>query len=115
MRVTWENLQAIDQSAPSVQRYAFPPRPQPLSEEMDWTPTLGAIGPRTRREQWGNPAEIQQRREEGSCFRCGRQGHRARYCGSKATVRTKKPTVSTQVATVLTGEDSGSEEGKEEP
>jgi len=115
MRVTWENLQAIDQSAPSAQRYPSLPIPQPANEEMDWTPTLGAMGPRTRRAQWGTPAQIQQRRDEGSCFRCGQQGHQARQCRTKAAVRPRKPTTPTQVATILTGEDDESEEGKEEP
>ncbi|KAI1676165.1 hypothetical protein KJE20_14254 [Pyrenophora tritici-repentis] len=112
MRVTWENLKAVDQLP-----YDVPAHPKPSSstnDVMDWTPTVGAIRPRTKNEYWGTRTQIAQRKEEGSCLRCGLQGHRVRHC--KATVperiRNSIPTTKAMAATV---EDDSSDEGKEEP
>jgi hypothetical protein len=50
---------------------------------MDWAPTVaGAAKPRTRKEYWGNPKEIQERRASGCCLRCGEKGHLVRQCKS---------------------------------
>jgi hypothetical protein len=52
MRVTWENLRAIEQLSSKRPTFTspFPSDTQTASEEMDWTPTLGATRPRTTRE-----------------------------------------------------------------
>lgn len=69
----------------SQQRAGDSSRPsQPSSEDrMDWQPTVTATVARTRDPQWGTPAEVAKRREEGLCLRCGLEGHIARGCRAK--------------------------------
>lgn len=126
LRVTWENLKAVDRITSGKKSYGNqehynPPRRG--SNEMDWTPTVGSHQPRTRkpREYWGTEEEVQDRRESGACLKCGQQGHRVRECRKKAPLslpsRTAKPKPhkTTRVAAVQQVEDSSSseDEGKE--
>ena len=81
---------------------------------MDWTPNVGAMRPRTRNEYWGTQNQIAQRKEEGSCLRCGIHGHLVRQCKAAVPKRTRKPETVTKVL-AATLEDESSDEGKEEP
>lgn len=116
MRVTWENLKAIDQlssNAPTYSTKLSSANPT-TSDEMDWSPTVGAMQFRTRGEYWGTQAQIAQRREEGSCLRCGRQGHLVQECKATVPKRQKKPKNTAKVLAANV-EDESSDEGKEEP
>lgn len=63
------------------------------TDEMDWTPTVSVNRTETRttrrrnsaekqpkRARWVNEEEIQDRRQSGRCFRCGRHGCRVAEC-----------------------------------
>ena len=67
--------------APTVPVLPAAPRPD-ASNTMDWEPTLAARGQSTpaRRAKWVNNDEIQRRRENGRCLRCGGSGHRIAQC-----------------------------------
>jgi len=118
MRVTWENLKAIDQlsfrTLPTTSLHDAPGS----NDAMDWTPTVGALQPRTKREFWGTQAQVQERRERGDCLRCGHQGHRVAQCQAKigkrpARTEGKRAAVA---AVAPTRADTDSEEsGKEGP
>ena len=81
---------------------------------MDWTPNVGAMRPYTRNEYWGTQSQLAQRKEEGSCLRCGIHGHLVRQCKATVAKRTRKPETVTKVL-AATLEDESSDEGKEEP
>jgi hypothetical protein len=120
MRVTWENLKAVDQSSLNyTPRTTSPPRTHHHNDAMEWTPTIGAIKPRTTREFWGTRAEVQERREKGTCLRCGKPGHRVAQCQTKlrrSNSRTGEGDRRPKVAAISTTATSDSEEsGKEEP
>jgi hypothetical protein len=74
-------------------RAASPPRTNP-SDQMDWEPTTGAAATRTKEPRWATYDEIQRRRREGLCLRCGKEGHRVRDCSTKLTFKDKKKEVS---------------------
>jgi uncharacterized coiled-coil protein SlyX len=123
MRVTWENLKAIDH--PSYDPVPPPSAtttnaPRVLEDTMDWTPTIGgAVRPRTR-EFWGTLSQVQERRDKGLCLRCGRQGHRVASCQidiSKKLARPNRNERTTRVAaaTRMNEDPNDSDEGKEEP
>ncbi|KAK1914081.1 hypothetical protein P3342_007327 [Pyrenophora teres f. teres] len=116
MRVTWENLKAIDQLSSNAPIYStkLSSTNPTTSDEMDWSPTVGAMQFRTRGEYWGTQAQIAQRREEGSCLRCGRQGHLVRQCKATVPKRQRKPENTAKVLAANV-EDESSDEGKEEP
>lgn len=120
MRITWENLKAVDQSSFNyTPRTNSPPRASRSDDTMDWTPTVGAMKPRTTREFWGTRAQVQERREKGACLRCGKSGHRVAQCQAKlrrSTSHTEEGGRQPKVATISTVTSSDSEEsGKEEP
>ncbi|EFQ94327.1 hypothetical protein PTT_08022 [Pyrenophora teres f. teres 0-1] len=116
MRVTWENLKAIDQLSSNAPIYStkLSSTNPTTSDEMDWSPTVGAMQFRTRGEYWGTQAQIAQRREEGSCLRCGRQGHLVQQCKATVPKRQRKPENTAKVLAANV-EDESSDEGKEEP
>jgi hypothetical protein len=120
IRFTWENLKAVDQSSTDyTPRTTSPPRPSQHSDAMDWTPTVGVMRPRTTREFWGTKAQVQERREKGTCLRCGGPGHRVAQCQAKlrrSTSHTEEGGKQPKLATISTVANSDSEEsGKEEP
>ena len=116
MRVTWENLKAIDHLSSGRPSYSspFPPSATRSGAAMDWTPTVGAVKPRTTREFWGTRAQLAQRKEEGNCLRCGSSEHYARDCEATLPNRTRRPKPHPKVAAMSPPEES-SDEGKEEP
>ena len=56
------------------------------SETMDWEPTRAAAaapsqdGQKTKRAKWVSQEEMDKRRQEGRCFRCGASGHQINGC-----------------------------------
>jgi hypothetical protein len=62
------------------------------SDEMDWTPTISvnrteprakhrrSEGESTKQAQWASQDELDRRRNEGKCLRCGRSGHFIAKC-----------------------------------
>jgi hypothetical protein len=72
----------------SAMRHA--PKEQPMarqgaSESMDWEPTrAAAVTPqgdqKKRRAKWVSQGEMDKRRQEGRCFRCGASGHQVNGC-----------------------------------
>lgn len=82
-------------TAPSTQRWQSPPRvPQvpnqgPSRELMDWEPTktlqVAALQQANQRLQgkrakWVSQEELQARKKENRCFRCGRKGCKVEQC-----------------------------------
>ena len=120
MRFTWENLKAVDWTPSTfVPRTGSPPKTSHHHEPMDWTPTVGAIRPRATREYWGSKAQIQERREKGTCLRCGRSGHRVANCQAQLRMtppRTKEEKGLIRAAPLSPALDTDLEEsGKDEP
>ena len=115
MRVTWENLKAVEQLSSKRPTFTspFPSNTSRTTDEMDWTPTIGATKPRTTREDWGSSAEVAKRRQEGRCLRCGKRGHRVKDCNAPLPARTNERENRANVATIAPVEDD-SDEGKEE-
>ena len=115
MRVTWENLKAIEQLSSKRPMYTSPlPTPtQHAHDEMDWTPTVGAARPRTTREYWGSHTELTRRRQEGCCLRCGGREHYVRDCRATLTPRTSKPERQAKVAIAAPLEEDSDEEKEE--
>jgi hypothetical protein len=53
-------------------------------DKMDWEPAApNVVAARTREPRWAEPSEIERRRKEGLCLRCGRGGHMVRDCRTK--------------------------------
>jgi hypothetical protein len=76
--------------------FISPPK-EPTPEIMDWELSTATTATRTRRgPRWAPPEEIDRRREEGLCLRCGRKGHIVRHC--RATLRTTKKDVKVAAA-----------------
>jgi hypothetical protein len=85
------------------------------NDEMDWTPTvsINRTEPHTkhrrpeskapRQAQWVSQDELDQRRAEGKCLRCGRSGHLIARCA----LLPARPPNSTRIAT------SSSKKGRE--
>jgi hypothetical protein len=118
MRVTWENLKAIDQlsfrTLPATSSHTAPSN----EDTMDWTPTVAAFQPRTKREFWGTQAQVQERRERGDCLRCGHQGHKVAQCQvkiGKRPARTEGKGAVVAVAAPAKMDTDSEESGKEEP
>jgi hypothetical protein len=66
------------------------------SEAMDWEPSVSTAATRTTRKEprWASPEEINRRRKEELCLRCGEEGHFVRQCRTKLrTPKKKKITV----------------------
>ncbi|KAL2890639.1 hypothetical protein HOO65_021181 [Ceratocystis lukuohia] len=63
---------------PPAQHAQAPP------DAMDWTPTpvasASSLPNKKRRARWVPPTEMQKRRDNNLCFRCGGGGHNARSC-----------------------------------
>jgi hypothetical protein len=72
----------------SAMRHAPKERPmarQGASASMDWEPTrAAAVTPqgdqKKRRAKWVSQGEMDKRRQEGRCFRCGASGHQVNGC-----------------------------------
>jgi hypothetical protein len=60
---------------------AIPQMPQTSSDVMEWEPTQSRIGTgERRRAKWVSAEEIQRRRDEHRCLRCGVPGHYISEC-----------------------------------
>lgn len=50
-------------------------------DPMDWEPTVSrARNPQRKRARWVSREEIERRKQDGCCFRCGSAGHRIGQC-----------------------------------
>lgn len=50
-------------------------------DPMDWEPTIShARNPQRKRARWVSGKEIERRKQEGCCFRCGSAGHQISQC-----------------------------------
>jgi hypothetical protein len=93
--------------ARTSRNYQPPPARTTSDGPMDWEPTVAAVQqrpratsdrPRTqhtatgRRAQFVSNSELQRRREEGTCLRCGSEGHLVRACDLLPPLR-PRPTV----------------------
>lgn len=65
----------------------FPPPAAPSTatsaqdEPMDWEPTISrARNPQRKRARWVSSKEIERRKQDGCCFRCGSAGHQISQC-----------------------------------
>lgn len=128
-RNTWENLQAADRVGQGKASHTTfrdvvqgtAPVVAPAGEPMDWQSTtvaVAATNPRTNtpREFWGKPEEVQRRRQEGLCLRCGKANHRVKECRVKLTVPNvpgRPPVRVAAMASQAQDEESSDEEGKE--
>jgi hypothetical protein len=71
-------------------RSPSPPRTTAPLESMDWEPTPRIAGHRTIKEpRWAPPEEVERRKREGLCLRCGKDGHFVGQC--RAKLRTTSP------------------------
>lgn len=100
------------------------PSPTP-ADQMDWesTPAQAAAQSRTRDVSWASSKEMNRRKQEGLCFRCGMSGHAIRDCHSRpptkpreanaAAINTKKrQKARSKVEEILTDEDISEEESE---
>lgn len=126
-----DQLRAVDEDLKQVNRiqsrrarttrmYSAPAARDP--NQMDWQPSQ-VNATRTnqpRREYWGTPEEIAQRRKEGLCLKCGRKGHLVRDCRAptnrqlaKIAAAKNKPRVEEIDDDSSTYEDLADYQGKE--
>lgn len=62
---------------PAVSPAAVPAQDDP----MDWEPTVShTCSPQRKRARWVSKEEIERRKQDGCCFRCGSAGHRIGQC-----------------------------------
>lgn len=75
----------------------------PARDTMDWEPTTSASATRARSKEprWASNDEIDRRRQEGLCLRCGNEGHRVRQCRTK--LMTKKESRTKLSRTAMAG------------
>lgn len=77
-----------------------PPPPGKDPDEMDWQATVASLtaevaalrantrgGTSTGRSSWASREEIERRKSEGLCLRCGRRGHYVRECRARLAQR----------------------------
>jgi hypothetical protein len=62
------------------------------TDEMDWTPTVKSsrartYDPQAKRARWVKKDEMDRRREEGLCFRCGRENCQVSTCPFLPAIR----------------------------
>jgi hypothetical protein len=64
-----------------------PPRTEP--DAMDWEPStaVGTVRTMVREPRWASPEEIERRRQDGLCLRCGKKGHMVRTYNAKLKKR----------------------------
>jgi hypothetical protein len=62
----------------------------PLPEAMDWQPTTKVGTSKPRRAQWVNKQELDRRREQSLCLRCGDSEHFVRDCPYLAPSRPRQ-------------------------
>lgn len=65
-------------------------RPQAQADTMDWELTTSIAAARTREPRWATPDEIERRKQEGLCLRCGQTGHMVRDCRTKLPAQKKE-------------------------
>jgi hypothetical protein len=72
-RSAWKSKEAAE-SAPKTE-----------SDAMDWEPSTTVATVRTKQKEprWGSPEEVERRRHNGLCLRCGKEGHRVKECRVK--------------------------------
>ena len=65
LRTTWKQEKA-----------ASLPKESP-SDTMDWEPSTSTAAHHTKKKEprWGSPEEVDRRRQEGLCLRCGKEGY----------------------------------------
>jgi hypothetical protein len=72
-------------------------------DAMDWEPSRT----QTQRATWVSQKELNQRRDEGSCLRCGKKGHLISSCKLKpAQNPTRQPTRATKAISKQKGRDT---------
>jgi hypothetical protein len=79
----------------------------PVTDQMDWSPTRVnrvrlSSDTQAKRAKWVGKDEMDRRREEGLCFRCGREDCRAPTCPLLPAI---KPDVKTRSAKTTTEKD----------
>src|SRR5207237_10279796 len=52
------------------------------TDKMDWEPTRA----NAQRAKWVSKEEINKRKAEGQCLRCGKSGHRIAFCPYKPAI-----------------------------
>jgi hypothetical protein len=74
----------------------------PARDTMDWEPTTSASAAHTgpREPRWASDEEIERRRQEGLCLRCGDASHMVRGCKAKLTIKAKPRTKPIRAAPV---------------
>lgn len=87
-----------------------------VNDVMDWEPSTGASAARSKRQEprWASDDEIDRRRREGLCLRCGEEGHRVRQCRTKLTATKEVRTKPTRVATMEKKKEGPSAQSDEE-
>ena len=86
------------------------PRTPPLADPMDWEPTVGVAAAHANEPRWALPAEIERRRRERLCFRCGKEGHRVRNCRMKLSTKDQKEEVRVAAAEKEEGQRAQAED-----
>jgi hypothetical protein len=74
----------------------------PAHDTMDWELTTGVSAAYTgsREPRWASDEEIDRRRREGLCLRCGDSNHRVRGCNARLMAKTKPRTKPVRAAPV---------------
>lgn len=88
---------------------ASTPQAKQIGEAMDWepTPAIAAASMRTKRAKWVSPGTIDERRRNGQCYRCGKDGHIVRDCDLLPAVRPVVQTAAQQQQRVITESPKG--------
>lgn len=62
------------------------------NDNMDWEPTTATASGRLMKKEprWASPREIERRRQEGLCLRCGQDAHIVRRCQAKLVLDEEK-------------------------
>jgi hypothetical protein len=88
---------------------------QGATDTMEWEPTSTVTVAKAQPAKWVSEEEINRRRSNGLCLRCGKDGHFVRECKVQPAKKPKGATAPTGVATaqVEEKEDDSDESGKE--
>ena len=85
----------------------------PVNDPMDWEPSTARSGRPTgaKRAKWVTEEEIQRRRQNGNCLRCGAPGHRIAQCPFLPARRPSHPPAAKVAVVDVTGAVLEDDEG----
>ncbi|KAF4310005.1 hypothetical protein GTA08_BOTSDO02821 [Botryosphaeria dothidea] len=92
----WRGQNKVGSAGSTGRQSGSKPKPTtPQQDKMDWEPTGPARAAQGRRVKWVDEQEMQKRKDEGRCLRCGDSRHRVAQCPwlpPRRPARLAKPT-----------------------